>query len=387
MNSDKKLILLAFCLLLLCIPKFLEERKLLRQTEASELSEDLALSFFYPLSNTERIEMIQEYLAQMEGIQEKISRSIVAKHFIDYRENISKREEDLRERQENLDDDSISFSTQQLHHIISDSSHTKEGLLALASLIDEVFPEEDLGAAIFALEKSPQHLINVYPYDDFKEAHFQSFVSRASEEVFNNEPIFLQVGSPESGDTDLYFHDQTPPITTRFLKETLSLPDPNLYEYSFDWGYKGQMPNGYQVIWCNVSTPTETYEEFHILKYDQDQWIVTNSISGCLGGEIKGNSLYFTQSVSEQVLLDQIVDLYPEFHYNHISQKNIGTGKAGYTGTIEFSAFITEEGKFLNREIVAFFPCEGWPPFSGQIYFKEDLLKLGQDFLTELDKR
>ncbi|MDN3505800.1 MAG: hypothetical protein P0S96_01055 [Simkaniaceae bacterium] len=382
MDTDKKLILLAFCLLLLCIPKFIEERRLINQKEASELAEELAFSFFYPHSNSERIEMLQEHITRMENIQKRVSKSILAKHYIDYRDSISQKEENLRERKENSSEDSISFSTRQHHHIISYTTHTAEELLLFAAVVDEEFPEV-LGTSIFTIENE---LIHVYPYEDFKTTNFQPFANLVLKKVFENRPTALQVTTQN---TELYFQDQPSPITTDFLKENLALPDPTCYDYGFDWEYLGQTTNGCQLIRCNISEERDIYEEFHILKYDQDQWNVTDSISGCLSGEIKGDNLHFVQTVSEEYLLAKIIEVQPalESHYDQIPIKNIGTGKVGYTGTMEFAAPITQEGKFLKHDIIAFYPCEGWPPFSGQTFYKDDFFILGLEFLSELTQR
>ena len=212
MDSDKILIMIALVILLTAFVfrgTIVDEFQLIKQDEATELSQNLVLVYFYPLTQQERIDVIKEHVVKMNSIQERVSRSILAKYYIDYGQRILELQQEIEEKQRDLkpEDDFISFSTFGLSNIIASSQFSEEQLLQLASLIDETFPDDD-ETALYVLDIEENRIaLEMSPFEDFnpnKKKKYQEFVNQLSREIFDGEPVFLRIGTLDS-DTGEFF--------------------------------------------------------------------------------------------------------------------------------------------------------------------------------------
>lgn len=204
-NPDKALIVAALLIVLAIFPfkdRILEEALLLNQVEV--LSKKIVSTYFYPVSREERIPLLQDSIKKMNEMQGRISRSIVAKYFINFQDLIQESEENLLvlENQE-FYEDFVSFLTSKLANVIASRQFSSEQLLQLGHLIDQEFSEEpDQLIYLFEREENNDQLIfeiiNHQNVHSIEEAHFQLFVDKASRDIFRGEPITLRVSSAEN---------------------------------------------------------------------------------------------------------------------------------------------------------------------------------------------
>lgn len=201
MSTDKFLIILATVIVLAALffkKEIVEEIELFRKFEKRSLFEGLTMSYFYPLSQQERIEILKEHIDKMTHIQKRVSTSILAKYFVDFSEHIIERQNELLEKQESIrhSRDFISFSTFNLNNVVASLHYPREQLLKIACLIDEIFPE-DAGNALYALDwKGSEPLLTMSLFEDFPHVdkqRYKEFVNRISKEIFDGQPVYLHV--------------------------------------------------------------------------------------------------------------------------------------------------------------------------------------------------
>ncbi|PJD97916.1 MAG: hypothetical protein CK425_01960 [Parachlamydia sp.] len=204
-NPDKALIVAALLIVLALFPfkdRILEEVVLLNQVEV--LSKKIVSTYFYPVSREERVHLLKDSIKKMNEMQEKISRSIVAKYFINFQDLIQESEENLLvlENQE-FYEDFVSFLTSKLANVIASRRFSNEQLLQLGHLIDQEFTEEpNQSTYLFDRDESNDQLffeiIHHQNIHSIEEARFQLFVDKASGDIFRREPIILRVSSEKN---------------------------------------------------------------------------------------------------------------------------------------------------------------------------------------------
>lgn len=204
-NPDKALIIAALLIVLAIFPfkdRIREEAALLNQVEV--LSKKIVTTYFYPVSPEERVYLLKDSIKKMNEMQERLSRSIVAKYFINFQDLIQEGKEELfvMENQESYED-FVSFLTSKLANVIASKQFSTEQLLQLGHLIDQEFSEEpNQSTFFFDRDESNDQLIfeimNHQNVHSIAEARFQLFVDKASRDIFRGEPIILRVSSEEN---------------------------------------------------------------------------------------------------------------------------------------------------------------------------------------------
>lgn len=198
MDTDKILIVLALAIALTVFAlkePLMEDVELLRDLERKNLVEELSLTYFYPLSQRERIEILQDHIHQMSEFRKK---GLFVRPFVDFEDYIAEREKNLQELTANLsqNEDFVSFSTRHLNNVLATLDFSKEELLALGCLIDQVFPEDE-GTALYELGWSDNRpLLVMSLFEDFppvKKSRYREFARRLSEDIFDGEPVVLHV--------------------------------------------------------------------------------------------------------------------------------------------------------------------------------------------------
>ncbi len=194
-------IILVFVLGVIFRKKIIEEYNLISRQDAKVLIDDQILSFFVPHSSQERIESLQEHVAEFTQIQNRVDRSWIAKYFIDYKELIAKGQEDLQARiqlEEESPSDCLSFSTYQLIHVNANPHFKFEQLLDIGAVLDEGFSESELEVGMVNVdyvEEKPFLSLGI-SLDELNEEHkhvFQTVINTISHEIFESKPIQLQV--------------------------------------------------------------------------------------------------------------------------------------------------------------------------------------------------
>ena len=183
-----------------------DEICMIRRAEILSLKEDLAMSYFYPLSKEEREQDLLEYIQQLKLEQEKLSCSWIAKRFIDYREEISKHENEITEGEESSRK-LISFSTFGLHHVIAEARFQKEALLVLADLIDQTFDPMAYNALFNVEMGKAGPVIEATFIEGFEECgqgKFQVFADAVSKQIFDQDKVVFCAGAADSDVLDTF---------------------------------------------------------------------------------------------------------------------------------------------------------------------------------------
>jgi hypothetical protein len=170
-----------------------EEHKLIQQTEAGSLIDEEIKNCFEPLTKQEKIKAKTKHIDQMNAIQEKVSNSLIAKRFVDYRKSIAITQKDLELIKQSQDQ--YSFLTRKLHSLTADSGFHKEQLKKLSEIIDETFCWDDT-SAMFSLRSENHSLALNMDLDEnveLKAERCQEFINRVSKEIFENSPISLHI--------------------------------------------------------------------------------------------------------------------------------------------------------------------------------------------------
>ncbi|NGX61695.1 MAG: hypothetical protein K940chlam9_01184 [Chlamydiae bacterium] len=189
-----KVVLILVLVTLVFGGKILTEIQLARVIKARELIGELVMSHFHPLTEEEKIDIRQDFITKMQTLQDKVDKSFIAKHFVDYCETIQEYQQEVKTRKQKLEDseDLISFSTIGLQHVIASPSFEREPLLMLATLIDDMF-DSDSCSAIFELHYEDHNLVMEIDCMNgvIEEEQCQEFAKRASQEIFENTPVDL----------------------------------------------------------------------------------------------------------------------------------------------------------------------------------------------------
>ena len=163
-------------------------------------------------------------------------------------------------------------------------------------------------------------------------------------------------------------------------------------QYDLEWEYIGQTSNGCHVVWSNVYEPAYYFWGLHILKQNDEGFVVTDIIDGCIGCEvygnkIEGNKLIFSRLTTTAGVVYRGAELFPEINrfVNRSSKEGIGSGKAYYCGYFKYATHIDEAGKVQEPVFEAFYPAEGWPPYSHKVFEGESLKKLVMEMLADID--
>ncbi len=170
-----------------------EEIQLMRQAEAGRLLDEAITTFFEPLTKQEKMDSLTKFIDQLNAIQERLSKSIIAKRFIDYRESIARKQNHLQEIRQSQDH--YSFSTCHLHSLIADSEFQKEQLIKLAEIIDETFYWDDTSATFSLCSENQCLALNMSLFENIElnQEECQEFINRVSNEIFENKPISLHI--------------------------------------------------------------------------------------------------------------------------------------------------------------------------------------------------
>ncbi|WP_068469877.1 hypothetical protein [Candidatus Protochlamydia phocaeensis] len=212
-DPDKILIIAAILLILsgyFFKDRIVEEAHLFKEAEG--FSQKLLTTYFYPLSQQERLAVFQDSLKKMEAMQERASNSLLVKYFFDFRELIQEQQEDIQEleRQE-PHEGFVSFLTSNLANVIANRHFSNEQLLQLGHLIDEELPESNQAVYLLNREENHQLLLEIMlhqPLDSMDQKRFQALADRASVSIFNGEPVNLLVGSFADKEDILEFKSQ-----------------------------------------------------------------------------------------------------------------------------------------------------------------------------------
>ncbi|HEV8052146.1 MAG TPA: hypothetical protein VGP47_06610, partial [Parachlamydiaceae bacterium] len=148
-----------------------------------------------------KITILQEYIEKIEAIQQRISKTAVTKYVLDYSGAIADFQNKLSIlRQSTGTENEISFFTMEEHSIVTDQEFTKEALLNLASIIDVTFPSEKGNALFFLNCEYGSVELSIFPYensDQFDKADLEEFATMISNEVFNGDPVFVDIVSTD----------------------------------------------------------------------------------------------------------------------------------------------------------------------------------------------
>ncbi len=196
------MLLLASALIILLLifrKKIYADLALFSHKEAVALKEKLIISYYYPHTRQERVNLMQDCVDQFVALQNRVTKSLFAKYFISHNDSISFHQNQLLEMKQTLEGEEnnlISFSTLAQHGIIATSEFSAEALMTLAGLIDDAFPEE-FGNALFSLSRENSHLaLDIAPYgetDPFHKSDLQAFSDHISQEAFDGEMVKVQI--------------------------------------------------------------------------------------------------------------------------------------------------------------------------------------------------
>jgi hypothetical protein len=173
----------------------------------------LALIYGYPLSQHERKVVLTKHIEKVKALQERISKTIFAKHFADFSHYILAQEQTLA--QDDIESifgpDWLSFITVKDKTVIADPGTSRESLFKFARLIDELSTEEE--SVIYIIQsneetdvvtiscvESLQHLLE--PNRDYfveETPRYKEFLDRiAKEEIFDNKTVSVRFILPDS---------------------------------------------------------------------------------------------------------------------------------------------------------------------------------------------
>lgn len=199
MNKDKIIVGLAgliLCFVALSWGQIKEEVSLISQEEIITVAESLQVNYFTPLSLEQQAEWHRVFAEKLEEAQEKLDSAFLAKYFIDFKEQIEAEKRQVREL-EGAGSDEMTFMTRTMHTVVSIPEYTKEELLQIGALIDELF-NEAVGRVLFKIEiEYGKRQILAQPLQEAVSGKFSEFVHRVSQEVFNGEPVLFVLLNPE----------------------------------------------------------------------------------------------------------------------------------------------------------------------------------------------
>lgn len=193
-------IIIVFIIAFVFKNKIKEEYRMLCKYNIDEIQEQTIISFFKPLTSTERIKIRKEFLEAFEKEQIKLSQSLIAKYFIIYDMYIESEKELIKqELEEGGQNDFVSFSTPCLFQI-NCTSHTfnKDELLEFGNILDSHFEDTSIQTLIVNLDNEQNTVkINVStcgdPLDIELEKNFQEFIVDIQEHLFKDKEIKLEV--------------------------------------------------------------------------------------------------------------------------------------------------------------------------------------------------
>lgn len=189
-----------------------EDIKIFRQADQFKYS--TKLFYFYPLSHQDRRVSLLDYLEKMKAYQQSISKSLVSKHFMDFSESIVEVEKEIKNY--NLEvffrEDELTFSTAKYNTVIAHPQISTESLFALASLIDETFPESESLYAVYVVDiDSAGLVVGIFLEENshvVEKHRYTEFINKVSKDAFEGEPVTLQIKVPDS-DSDLTFKSKS----------------------------------------------------------------------------------------------------------------------------------------------------------------------------------
>lgn len=181
-----------------------EEHRLIKQTEAAILIDELIDASFEPLTRKENIHALEKHISEMNAIQERISKSLIAKRFVDYRESIASKQIHLEEMKKGKDQ--YHFITSILHSVKADLVFKKEQLIKLAKIVDETFIWDDASATFNLNSQNQQLSLNMTLYENIEldKEECQEFINRVSKEVFEGKHISFQISYSEPEREEFY---------------------------------------------------------------------------------------------------------------------------------------------------------------------------------------
>lgn len=210
MDTDKIIISVAFIIVLTAFffrSEIIEEVNLYNEFNSGNLLEEINFSNYHPLTQQEKAVLLQEHIAKMEGMQDRLSKTLIAKNFADFGEYIAFQKEELLKAEVNLEESSevISFFTQ-YGKIIADPQFPKKKLLKFADLIDELFPDPAY-VAVYEIGWEDGPVIGMFLSENFpktEKSHYRRFVNRISREIFKRESISLHVYASDSDEKQIF---------------------------------------------------------------------------------------------------------------------------------------------------------------------------------------
>lgn len=215
MNSDKILIIIASTIFsLIAITGFIfreeieEDIHLYEKAEVLDLIEDRdspSSIDFYPLTQKERAEKLKDHIEKMKVIQQRVSKTLFTKHFLDLSDYIETRKVQLEKNKivSQFGPDALSFFTANLNSVVGPGWFSKEDLLTLGLLIDEAFPEEASNDALYyiGVEQDGTTSVCISPPDTYvlkDTSRYKKFINSVSKDVFNSSLVVLYVSIPNS---------------------------------------------------------------------------------------------------------------------------------------------------------------------------------------------
>lgn len=181
--------------------KIHEEVQLLRRTKEKLAKEKYVCAFFEPLTLSERTANAQEEIELYHDLQNRLSKTLIAKHFVDYKERIEGRQTQLQEHGasgEDPDQDPISFSTLNLVQIFANPLFDRTDLLKFGLLLDSYC--SDFGDSLIIVNVGRNESMDLIEMiascqdlDDQQQTALQNFLDESSDEIFEGKILTLQV--------------------------------------------------------------------------------------------------------------------------------------------------------------------------------------------------
>jgi hypothetical protein len=195
--------------------RIVEEYRIMTRKNVASLKEIVINSFFVPLTNSRRTELIHQHLQLLKEIQAKLPDTLLAKYFVDYRDEIAREEQRILERigeGQNNSDDTLSFSTLNLHQIYASASFKEEELNDFGDLLDAHF-EDSIDFMMVNLKNDLEFITIGMNCDCAPDKEvFQDYVNDLSQNLFKGKKLQLQVEiSKESEHKVLHFSNLSNP--------------------------------------------------------------------------------------------------------------------------------------------------------------------------------
>lgn len=195
------LVMVCIFLVIIFRKRLWEEYVLISQREAHAILDEGIYSQYIPYSGKERDQLVVEHLNSFKHLQERLSKSLLAKYFIDYSKNITENEKAIQEKKQllkGIKDDYISFSTINLSQVIADPSFDDEMLLAFADFIDEMSEKLGKEFEFITLEKEEEIpfvsiRLDADGIDNEQEIYFQGCVNEIASSLLKSEKVKLEI--------------------------------------------------------------------------------------------------------------------------------------------------------------------------------------------------